>query len=395
MTTGPTPGQIAQVQSNLKNMQALNDYVYNQGGSSRILNAYLLLSEQDNSDLGLTIGLNVLEGAFWAIGGMLGPIGNFSASFLSGMVSYWATSANTPPSLNTTFASTAIRIQKTSFQVDQQLAAYYNDVAGNWNTSFTYNGNTVSLADLANINFPAETDNNFFPLANAAIFALDQMIWKTVLNINYVITLWELSSGPTILPGDQNTPPIQYDESFIANNPSYYNTWSWHQSSGCGDTTGWNINEYNIGTGAGIFSDGGMSTAACQYLFIDSADGVTINANGLYPRKTVFNDLGIKQTTHIVAVPSGGGIGLSMSYKRAMVEERTLGKLVEREGRENIQQMVIAEAQKDPVFARNVVARPRETLENFLGVKIPESIYLSVIQETAGNFAIVIPVKDE
>lgn len=395
MTTGPTPGQIAQVQSNLKNMQALNDYVYNQGGSSRILNAYLLLSEQDNSDLGLTIGLNVLEGAFWAIGGMLGPIGNFSASFLSGMVSYWATSANTPPSLNTTFASTAIRIQKTSFQVDQQLAAYYNDVAGNWNTSFTYNGNTVSLADLANINFPAETDNNFFPLANAAIFALDQMIWKTVLNINYVITLWELSSGPTILPGDQNTPPIQYDESFIANNPSYYNTWSWHQSSGCGDTTGWNINEYNIGTGAGIFSDGGMSTAACQYLFIDSADGVTINANGLYPRKTVFNDLGIKQTTHIVAVPSGGGIGLSMSYKRAMVEERTLGKLVEREGRENIQQMVIAEAQKDPVFARNVVARPRETLESFLGVKIPESIYLSVIQETAGNFAIVIPVKDE
>lgn len=394
MASTPTPAQIAQVQTNLKNMQALNDYVYNQGGSSRILNAYFLLSEQDSSDLGLTIGLNILEGAFWAIGGMLGPVGNFSASFLSGMLSYWATSANTPPSLNTTFASTAIRIQKTSFQVDQQLAAFYNDVTGNWNTSFTYNGKTVTLADLANINFPAETDNDFYPLANAAIFALDQMIWKTILTANYVITLWELSSGQTIMPGKQDAPPIQFDESFIANNPSYYQTWSWHQSSGCGDTTGWLINEYNIGTGAGVFSDGAMSKAACQYLFIDSADGVVINQNGLYPRKTVFNDLGIRQTTHIVAVPSGGGMALSMDYKRAMVEDRTLGKLVAREGRANIHQKILDEASKNPVFARDVVARPRQTLESFLGVKIPESIYLSVIQETDRNFAIIIPAKD-
>ncbi len=377
-------------------MQAFNDYVYNQGGSSRILNAYLLLSEQDNNDLGLNIGLNVLEGAFWAIGGALGPIGNFTASFLSGMLSYWANSANTPPSLNTTFASTAIRIQKTSFQVDQQLAQYYNDVAGNWGTSFTYNGSMSSIADLATINFPAETDNAFFPLADAAIFALDQMIWKTVMNANYVVTLWELSSGPNIMPGDQNSPPVQWDEMFIGKNPSYYNTWSWHNSSGCGDTSGWLVNEYNIGTGAGVFSDGGMSSAACQYLFIDSYDGVVINANGLYNRATVFNNLGIRQTTYTVAVPSGGyGMPLSMSYKRAMVKEQTLRLLVEREGRENIQRKIISKAHSDPVFARDVVARPRQTLEEFLGIKIPESIALTVIHETNGSFGVVIPAKDE
>ena len=76
-------------------MQALNDYVYNQG-QSRVLNAYLLLSEQDNSDPGLTIGLNIFEGLFWAVGSELGPIGNFLASFLSGMVSWWAKSARPP-----------------------------------------------------------------------------------------------------------------------------------------------------------------------------------------------------------------------------------------------------------------------------------------------------------
>src|SRR3954452_6569834 len=60
MSNGPTPTQIKQVQSNLTNMQAFNDYVYNQG-QSRVLNAYLLLSEQDSSDPGLTIGLNILQ----------------------------------------------------------------------------------------------------------------------------------------------------------------------------------------------------------------------------------------------------------------------------------------------------------------------------------------------
>jgi hypothetical protein len=99
----PTPAQVAQVQSNLKNMQAFNDYVYSYG-HDKVLNAYLLLSEQDNSDLGLTIGLNIVEGVFWAVGSEFGPVGNFFASFCSGMLSYWAT--NTPPSLNTTFSRT-------------------------------------------------------------------------------------------------------------------------------------------------------------------------------------------------------------------------------------------------------------------------------------------------
>jgi hypothetical protein len=395
MSSGPTPDQIAQVQTNLQNMQAFNDYVYNQGGSSRITNAYLLLSESDNSDPGLVIGLNVLEGAFWAIGGSLGPIGNFAASFLSGMVAWWAQADTTPPSLNQTFASMAIRIQQTSLAVDTQLAQYYQNVPGNWNVSFTYNNQTVSIADLATIQFPAETNPTFEQLATQAILALDQMVWTTVLKANFVITLWELTSGPTIFPGKESDPPISWDEAFIAKNPAYYNTWSWHHSSGCGDTSGWLINEYNVGTGAGTFSDGSMSHDACNYLFIDSYDGVVINANGLFDRATVFNNLGIRQTTHYVANGSGPADELSFGYKRAMVENRTLGALLEREGRESVQASVVAKAHEDPVFARDVVARPRQTLEEFLGVKIPETISLTVLAENEGTFALVIPAPEK
>lgn len=393
MTSSPTPAQVAQVQLNLSRMQKFNDFVYNEGGQSRLMNAYLLLSDPDSSDLGLNIGLNILEGAFWAIGGMFGPVGNFAASFLSGMLSYWAESENTPPDLNQTFASMEIRTQHTSLAVDAALANLYQDVAGNWNTSFSFNGKTCALSDLATFTFPAETDPDFETMAAAAIFAFDQQVWTTVMRTNYVITLWEMSSGDDIMPGQQNQPPVSWDESFIKANPSYYNTWTWHESSGCGDTTGWDVSEYNIGTGAGVFSDGHMSNAACGYLFIDSADGVVINANGLFARKTVFTGLGLPQKTYIVPNTPPVGQSLSVGYLRAMKAGRTLRQLVERVGRPAVEAMIIEKAHADPVFARNLEARTRETLEDFLGVKIPEVLGLSVIVERPGTFGLVIPQK--
>jgi hypothetical protein len=372
-------------------MQAFNDYVYNQG-QSRVLNAYLLLSEQDNSDPGLTVGLNIFEGLFWAVGSELGPVGNFLASFLSGMVSWWA--SETPPSLNTTFASLLIRLQNTSLAVDTQLATYHQNVAANWNVQFTYNGQTQTLSNLANITVPAETDPEFETLAKAAIFGLDQQVWQTVLNANYVVTLWELPNGDTILPGTQSQPPVQFVESFIAQNPAYYCTWSWHNSSGCGDHNGWDLQQYNLGTGPGTFSDGSMSNDACAYLFIDSVDGVVINANGLFSRKTVFTGLGIQQTTY--QVPAGGGgyvkDKLSASYLRAMKEGRTLGLLIQREGREQVEKRIIEKAQQDSVFANDLALRPRQTLQKFLDVAIPEVVSVSVIVETPRTFALVVPM---
>ena len=384
----PTPQQVEQVQQNLANMQALNDYVYNQG-QSRVLNAYLLLSEQDSSDPGLTIGLNILEGAFWAIGSELGPVGNFAASFLSGMVSWWAT--ETPPSLNSAFASLVLRLQATSLAVDSQLAGYYKDVPGNWTTQFTYNGQTATLSDFAGVTFPAETDPEFETLAATALVALDQQIWKTILVEKYVVTLWEMSNGPTIMSGKESDPPVSWDEGFIAQNPAYYNTWTWHQESGCGAQTGWLVNEYNLGTGAGVFSDGSMGHDACNYLFIDSADGVVINAAGLYPRATVFNDLGIKQTTHIVPVPSPPAAAVSTGYLRAMKEGRTIGQLLDSEGRDSVQRRIVERAQQDPVFAVNLAKRPRQTIESFLGVRIPEVVSVTAIVETPRSFAVVVP----
>ena len=73
---------------------------------------------------------------------------------------------------------------------------------------------------------------------------------------------------------------------------------------------------------------------------------------------------------------------------------KTLEQLVKKEGRDAVQQRVI-KAQADPIFARDVAVRPRQTLENFLGVKIPEVASVSVIVETPRTFVIVVPQKPQ
>jgi hypothetical protein len=162
-------------------MQALNDYGYNHG-HAKILNAFLLLSESDGSDPRLQIGLDLLEGAFSAVLGEFGPVGKIAATLLSGLVSSWAD--QTPPNLNAQFASMLTRFEATSRAVAQQLATYYQDVAGNWNTAFTWNDKTVTVGSHSQITFPAETSTDFlhstigFVTPNDMLAGRERDIWR-------------------------------------------------------------------------------------------------------------------------------------------------------------------------------------------------------------------------
>jgi hypothetical protein len=386
----PTPEQVRQVQANLANMQRFNDFIYAHG-QTKILNAYLLTSRQDSSDPGVAVVLNLLSSAFSVIGSEFGPAGNFITTFVSGMLSSWTT--NTPPDLTATFASLLTRLDATSRAIDAQLARFNSDVGGEWSTKFTFNGATMSLSDLASESFPAESDPRFAGMANRALFGLDQEVWRLILTSQFVITFWLLSTGDHVMEGSRDEPPISWNNRFIEAHPAYYHTWTWHDKSGCGDVNGWKIDEYNLGVGVSITSDGSLANEACSYLFIDSSDGVVINPQGLFPRATVFKNLGIRTTTHLTQVGAGGGIAadLSLGYLRAMKKGQTLGLLVEREGRYSVEQRVIQKAQHDPVFAADLAFRPREALEKFLGVRIPETVAICVVIESPRVFAVVVP----
>jgi hypothetical protein len=318
----PTAAQIQQVIDNIHKIQHWNDYVYNEGNASLFSNAFGLLSYDDHSDLGLAIALSIMQGVCSAVGGLGGPAGNFVGSFLPGMLSYWAT---TPPlNLPATFGGLAVRLQKMSMAFDQQLAGYAADVPGNWNQAFTYGTTTATLSDLADFDFPAETDPAFFPLAQAGIFALDQWIWKSVLQAKFVVTQFDDPGSFPNFNASEWDPPISSAVAYYQKNPAYFVNWYWgpvNYSNQPPQPPGsqpiifppyqWFFNAWNIGTGVdtgfneGIpfLSDGGMSVPACQYLFIDSTPGNTINGAGLFTRSEVFNNLGIRTASHSSAPP--------------------------------------------------------------------------------------------
>jgi hypothetical protein len=298
-TPDPTPENIAIVKTNLKNIQAFNDYIYN-NGQAYFANCFLLLTSKDESDPGLSVGLNLLEGSFETLGHVYGPIGVFVACFMCGEVDSWRES--TPPNLNSVFASMLIRYQQSSFTFDSRVANYISDPVSSWTKTFNWEGQSCLLGDLATISFPDETDPSFFPMAKACLTALDQTVWQQVLIEKCEITWWAWVPDGTFSPQpkwlNSDTDMVSWDKNWISKNEAYYATWIWHQDTGRMDKDYWYTYEYNLGYGASAFSDGSIPTDACKYLFIDSADGVVINPNGLMPRKVVFEDWGIKRVTN-------------------------------------------------------------------------------------------------
>ena len=62
----PSPDEIQKVKDNLDNIISFNKDLLNQA-NMKLENAYALLTEADQSDLGLQIGINLLGGCFWAL----------------------------------------------------------------------------------------------------------------------------------------------------------------------------------------------------------------------------------------------------------------------------------------------------------------------------------------
>lgn len=405
----PTSEQIATVRTNLQRMQAMNDNAYPQC-LARISDAFDLLTEpDDSSNAGLTIVLNIVEGAFWAIGSSVPKaytaVGNFAASFLSGMVAWWG-QGSVPPSLNSQFVSLRDAYTAAYNALDSQLGGYSDSLKSSdpavvqkcWDTTFTYNGKTTAISDLATQELPREKDNTDFEvMVNSMVIGFAQGLWTTLLDANALITQW-LQAPQEKIPGDDpNSPPLSTIQAYIKENPAYYYTWEWHAKKGKCDSSGWLITEYSIGkTIASEYNDHAFPADVCAYLFTDSTDGVPLDPpGGLFPRKTVFTALKIRQLGFDPTYPGDDmAASVSSAYLQADQQGNTLPALVAKEGRAAIEQRVIEKAQQDPVFAHNLVARPRQTLAAFLGVAIPETISLAPIIENPQRFGLVIPMAN-
>lgn len=403
----PTPNQLSTAITNLQRMQKMNDHAYSQN-LGRISDAFDLLTQpESNSNPGLTIVLNIVEGAFWAMGSSVPKaytaIGNFAASFLSGMVSWWG-AGSAPPDLNGQFVSLRDCYTASYNALDSQLAGYSASLQSTdpavvqacWDTSFTYNENTTAISDLGTEELPREKDDTDFEvMVTGIVTGFAQGLWTTLLDANAWITLWLTAPQEKISGNDRNSPPLSTIQAYIESNPAYYYTWEWHAKNGKCDSSGWLITSYSLGKAiASEYHDNAFAPNVCAYLFADSTDGVPLNPTGLFPRKTVFTALKIRQLGYSPTYSAPAAMSVSSAYLKADQQGSTLPALVQREGRGAIEQRITQQAQQDPVFAHNLVARPRQTLEAFLGVKIPETVSLAPIIENPQRFGLVIPMAN-
>jgi hypothetical protein len=307
MATPPTSTDIVNAQANLNNMIAFNTQFYSYG-NSKILNAYALLQQTDNTDLGLQIGLNLLTSAMAALGGCEGFGGALAGNFVASMVAQYATT--TPPSLSGEFADLISRFEQTSLQCGSDLQELYVNTSGSWFN--TYTGELItpfgttpitgSVSDLATPNlFPSQDDPLFNDLLETATYALDQSIWSVLLP-RFCITSYQPS---TEYPSSQNTEQDMENNAtaFYSVHPAYYNTWYYESANKSKNDAYW-LTQSNLGVGYSMTSDGSLNSQACDYLFIDAYDGVIINPAGLFNREFVFTSLNIPQKTHTFPSPT-------------------------------------------------------------------------------------------
>jgi len=300
---------VEKVKNNINKIISFNKDVLNQA-NMKLENAYALLSQSDNQDLGLQIGINLMGGLFWALGSLMGPLGSIPANFLSGVVSNYATSQ--PPSLNTVFSSILTRLQTTINQVNDDLAIYYQDpikywdqtCGGSFKTPFGSYNASGKLGDLEKIDFPDQTNPEYYDILKGCIKALDQTMWQILLQ-KFVITHYE-ESRPVMwnFPCDPN----QEDNQFLPHQKSYYHTWKYEEDKDCHGNLiqYYDREEFNIGTGASTWSDGALNDSACNYLFHNYSSDIA-NPDGLFERSFVFGSLGIPTATQYIN--NGGRLG--------------------------------------------------------------------------------------
>lgn len=302
----PTAQDIVNAQANLNNMIVFNTQFYSYG-NAKILNAYGLLSQTDNQDLGLQIGLNLLTSAMSALGGTVGFGGALAGNFVSSMVAQYATV--TPPCLSVQFADLINRFEQMSLQCSEDLQNLYQNTSDCWNN--TYSGQLItpfatttisgSVSDLAAPGlFPNLDDPMFTELLASATYALDQSIWSVLLP-RFVITQYQPA---TEYPTSHFTEQDMENNAnlFYSINPAYYNTWVYESAKKSKNDAYWE-NQSNLGSGYSLTSDGSLNNSACQYLFIDGYDGVVINMSGLFDREFVFTSLNIPRKTHTLPSP--------------------------------------------------------------------------------------------
>jgi hypothetical protein len=386
--TSPTQDQLAQVKANVNNLMDFNNHAHDYF-QDVINEVYDKLSEDPTYDPLQKFVSNMLDSAFWCIGSFSFPGAGVISSFVGTFFGAYA-GPNPPPSLGGTFGDVWARFDATFLQADADLAVIYGDPAGNWNKSYTdpTTGKTVTVSCLGdgNTKMPGKDDVLFQQMTNSAVAAFRVALTKATLGKK-----WKVLADPKGLfmshwdEGDI----ADWWPGFLKKNPAYFVTW--HKDKGgsvCCPVSGEDVLENFLGCGSDDYYFAGQAPDdMCNWLFIDDQFGGTVNAKGIASREDVFCNWGLDGSLD----PSSVQATAPQTPSPTMVERANWWReAFHQKPRYEIEQELIRRAWADPLFMRDLVKHPRETLAA-LGMVLPDEAKIEVIREKPGDYKLVIP----
>lgn len=390
----PTPDQIKLAQTNINNtidwVNHCHDYM-----QDVINEVYSKVSEDPSSDPGQNFANNLIDDLLWGIGGISFPGNAFVSAFLANL--FWSYVSNPPPSLQGVIGDVWARFDKSFLQANDDLAVIYADVAGNWDKTFTspVTGKTTAVSSFGDgtVSMPSKDEPVFQQMTDAAIASYRLALAKQLLPQKWFVV--GDPKGWFVKDGNHDF-IANYLKQFWGNFQAYYFTY--HSDTGgyiCPEK-GITILENFLGTGSSDpYFAGHAPDDLCNWLFKDDGYGRTTNASGLASRHDVFCNWGLRNSLPSSA-PNVGSTRATDPAECDLEAEKAHAQdwhsLFDTIPRKELEQRVIDMACKDPDFLRRLVKEPKKTIEAFLDVTFPEGANFEVLQETPGNYKMVIPL---
>lgn len=397
MSANPqTPEQI--VQQNVNNMldwvNHVHDYLQD------VMNeCYLKINEDPSVDQGQSWANNLINDALWGIGGISFPGNALVSAFLANL--FWGYVTSPPINLQGQMGSMWARFSQSFLDANDTLAQIYQNVDANWNTVYTNpaTNQQTKVSDLVNVSMPDKDSVAFQQLTDSAVSTFRLSLAKQLLTMKWVNAV--TSNDPTFLPGmSQSDYQSTWGPGFIKQNPAYYLTGAQHVNDGncCSPHDGMQFSERWLASDPSMFKEGAAPSDLCSWLFQDDGFGNTINGGALTTRADVFNNWGLQSKT----VPAYGGGGIpavgaveaaapKVTTKPYPAQTKTIQDLLKTSSRQGLEERIIEKARSDTAFKAALVQEPRQTIEQFLGFNVPDSVSFSVVQEQPGQYLLVIP----
>lgn len=326
----------------------------------------------------------------------------FSA-FMSTMLSSFDNDTPSQEGLNGTIGDVWLRLSKTFLQANDDLALLATEPEKHWNKSYwseTLN-RTFYVYELGDIQFPSKDDTE-----NNGPLVFSQGTDLLIPKFRYALTKYTLGKKWSILhdpshvfwPNANNDQLTDFAKRLIKTNQDIMVLWKRDQSGSCASCPTDGLSSYEPRLGIGdwysnwdYFHGSSPTKDMLEWLIKDDGYGTILNPDAIATRHEVFYEWGLEG--NLSDHPNNSVPKREKKYSSSEDKAFALEwfKMFRDKGRTNMEDEIIRKAYSDPVFYRNLVKSPKETLGKELGLNFPNGISVEVITEEIGSYKLVLP----